>query len=118
VAAGLDRRRDIDIMSNKNGDATPPPLAEPLGPPEARALLRSILATGRVSFSAHALQEMAEDGISEAEVIGVLRSGVVEPAELVRSSWRYRVRTSTVYAVVTFRSAAWTVVVTAWRTSL
>jgi hypothetical protein len=103
-------------MSKSHGDANAPPLAEPLAPPQARALLHSILATGRVSFSTHALQEMVEDGISQAEVIGVLRGGVVEPAELVRNSWRYRVRAATVYAVVTFRSATWTVVVTTWRT--
>lgn len=104
-------------MSIEDDDATGTPVDEPLPPAQARALLRSILATGRVSFSGHALREMAEDGISQARVMGVLKAGVVEPAELVRGSWRYRVRTSTVYAVVTFRSAAWTVVVTAWRTA-
>lgn len=58
---------------------------------------------------------MAQDGISQAEAIGVLRSGVVEPAELERGSWRYRVRARRTYVVASFRSEAAAVVVTAWR---
>jgi hypothetical protein len=88
---------------------------EPLTPPAAKALLIQILETGRVEFSPHALQEMAADHLSNAEVVAVLRGGVVEPAEFVRDSWRYRVRAAAVYAVVAFRSETWTVVVTAWR---
>jgi hypothetical protein len=103
-------------MSIKDDISKPSPLAEPLAPPRARALLRSILATGRVSFSTHALEEMANDGISEGEVMRLLMGGVVEPAELVRGSWRYRVRAASMYAVVTFRSQNWAIVVTAWRT--
>lgn len=88
---------------------------EPLRPEEARRLLREILATGEVVFTNHALDEMAQDGISQAEAIGVLRSGVVEPAEFERGSWRYRVRARRTYVVATFRSEATVVVVTAWR---
>ena len=87
---------------------------EPLRPAEARVLLRTILATGEVIFTNHALDEMAQDGISQAEAIGVLRSGVVEPAEFERGSWRYRVRARRTY-VASFRSEAAAVVVTAWR---
>jgi hypothetical protein len=60
------------------------PLREPLPPAEARRLLRAILADGEVVFTNHALEEMDQDGISQAEAIGALRSGVVEPAELER----------------------------------
>jgi hypothetical protein len=88
---------------------------EPLCPAEARVLLRTILATGEVIFTNHALDEMAQDGISQAEAIGVLRSGVVEPAEFERGSWRYRVRAHLTYVVASFRSDAAAVVVTAWR---
>ena len=62
------------------------PLTEPLRPAEARKLLRAILASGEVVFTNHALDEMEQDGISQAEAIGVLRSGVVEPAEYERGS--------------------------------
>lgn len=88
---------------------------EPLRPAEARVLLRAILATGEVIFTNHALDEMAQDGISQAQAIGVLRSGVVEPAEFERGSCRYRVRARRTYVVATFRSEAAAVVVTAWR---
>src|SRR5947208_16446080 len=88
---------------------------EPLRPAEARRLLRVLLATGEVVFTNHALDEMAQDGISQAEAIGVLRSGVVEPAEFARGSWRYRVRASRTYVVASFRSEFAAVVVTAWR---
>jgi hypothetical protein len=56
------------------------------------------------------------DGITQADVIRILRSGTVEPAEFERGSWRYRIRAEKVYAVVSFRSELSAVVVTAWRT--
>jgi len=90
-------------------------LDEPLSPPRARAVLRSILETGRVTFSSHALEEMTEDNIAQAEAIAVIRGGVIEPAEFERGSWRYRIRAANTYVVVTFRSETWSVVVTAWR---
>ena len=91
------------------------PLAEPLHPAEARKLLREILASGAVVFTSHALDEMEKDGISQADAIGVLRSGVVEPAEFERGSWRYRVRAHRTHVVAAFRSDVMAVVVTAWR---
>ena len=84
-------------------------------PAEARKLLRAILASGEVVFTSHALEEMEQDGISQADAIGVLRSGVVEPAELARGSWRYRVRARRLYVVVAFRSEVTAVLVTAWQ---
>jgi hypothetical protein len=78
--------------------------------------LRAILASGEVVFTSHALDEMEQDGISQADAIGVLRSGVVEPAEFERGSWRYRVRAHhRTHVVVAFRSELAAVVVTAWR---
>lgn len=91
-------------------------MREPLAPSAVKALLLQILDHGTVEFSGHARKEMAEDDISEGEVVGVLKGGVAEPGELVRGSWRYRLRKSAVYAVVAFRSEDFTVVVTAWRT--
>lgn len=90
-------------------------LDEPLAPARARIVLRSILETGRVTFSSHALEEMAKDDIAQAEAIAVIRGGVIAPAEFERGSWRYRIRAADTYVVVTFRSETWSVVVTAWR---
>jgi ABC-type uncharacterized transport system ATPase subunit len=92
-----------------------PALKEPLTPADAKRLLRAILAGGEVVFTSHALNEMEQDGISQADAIGVLRSGVVEPAEFERGSWRYRVRANRTYVVAAFRSELAAVVVTAWR---
>ena len=91
------------------------PLTEPLRPAEAKKLLRVILADGEVGFTSHTLNEMEQDGISQAEAIGVLRSGVVEPAEFERGGWRYRVRAHRTYVVAAFRSQVAATIVTAWR---
>ena len=90
-------------------------MKEPLTAPEVRKLLQRILATGEVRFTSHALAEM-KDGVTTQDVEAVLRGGVVEPGELVKGTWRYRIRAGGVYVVVTFRSGTLAVVVTAWRT--
>ncbi|MFL5864008.1 MAG: DUF4258 domain-containing protein [Solirubrobacteraceae bacterium] len=98
-------------------------MLEPLTPSAAKATIVRCLDDGVVSFSSHALDEMRTDGITEDEVRGVLRGGVVEPAEFENGSWRYRVSIaaargrllSVTYAVVAFRSEISTIVVTAWR---
>ncbi len=90
-------------------------LKEPLSPAEARSLLRVIITGGNLGFSSHALDEMEQDGLTEVEVRSVLRSGVVEPAEFERGSWRHRVRTQRICVVATFRSEVDAIVVTAWR---
>jgi transcriptional regulator with XRE-family HTH domain len=43
-------------------------------------------------FTSHALDEMAKDGITQAEALGILRGGVVEPGEFIKSTWRYRMQ--------------------------
>ena len=88
---------------------------EPLSPAEARKLLRAIITSGDLGFSSHALDEMEQDGLTEVEVRSVLRSGVVEPAEFERGSWRHRVRTQRICVVAAFRSEIDAIVVTAWR---
>ena len=90
-------------------------LDEPLTPSEAKRVILQALASGDVRFTSHALDEMAKDGITQAEALGILRSGVVEPGELVRSTWRYRVRVRRAVVVTAFRSECSAVVVTAWR---
>jgi hypothetical protein len=71
--------------------------------------------SGEVRFTSHALAEMAKDAITRDAVFALLRGGIVEPAEIERGSWRYRVRVATTYVVVAFRSESALVVVTAWR---
>ena len=91
-------------------------LAEPLSPPDARKLIREIAENGEVQFSRHARAEMQADGLEPPAVMAVLCGGIVEPAELERGSWRYRVRAGRVYVVVAFRSEVLAMVITAWRT--
>lgn len=91
---------------------------EPLSAPKARRLIREIADRGRVRFTRHALAEMAGDplgAIIGPEIESVLRGGVVEEGEFENGSWRYRVRTGQICAVIAFRSRVELVVVTAWR---
>jgi hypothetical protein len=88
---------------------------EPLDPSRARQLIRKIIDSGTFRFSGHAFQEMAKDDLTTVDCVNVLRGGVVEPAEFVSETWRYRVRTNRLYVVVAFRSETELVVVTAWR---
>ncbi len=88
-------------------------MSKPLSPAQAKKQALLHLATGLVVFTGHARAEMLKDDIDVNEVIRVLRAGVVEPAELEHGEWRYRFRTSGIYAVVAFQSNV--VVVTAWR---
>jgi hypothetical protein len=91
-------------------------LKEPLPADEAKRLIVRAIDSDRVDFrQAHARDEMANDDLSIRDVLRVLRGGVVEPGELHRNTWRYRVRTSWAYVVVTFRTEDNVVVVTAWR---
>jgi len=88
---------------------------EPLDPDAAKKHIRAILASGEVTFSGHALDEMRKDNLTTVDCVNVLRGGVVEPGEFERGSWRYRVRTARMTFVVAFRSESRLVVVTAWR---
>ena len=88
---------------------------EPLEPPTTRQVIRAILDDGHIEFSRHALEEMEQDGLSELDIINVLRGGWPSPAEYERGSWRYRISTRSIVVVVAFRSQSWAVIVTAWR---
>jgi hypothetical protein len=78
-------------------------------------LIRDILESGRVSFSARAFSEMANDDLTTQDCVNVLRAGVVEPAEYERGTWRYRIHGAWIRVVSAFRSEREVVVVTAWR---
>ena len=88
---------------------------EPLTQAEARKLMREIVATGTVSFSQHAIDELTKDKLTQADAVNAIKAGAVEPAEFERGSWRYRVHTVRVWVVVVFRSLTQLVVVTAWK---
>jgi hypothetical protein len=90
-------------------------LEEPLDFVAAKALIRSILESGDFRVTDHAFKEMDKDGMTEIDVVNVLRGGVVEGCDFERASWRYRVRTPRFIVVVSFRSESALVVVTAWR---
>ncbi|MDD5307078.1 MAG: DUF4258 domain-containing protein [Deltaproteobacteria bacterium] len=90
-------------------------LVEPLKTREAGRLIREIVRGGSVTFTGHALAEMAKDDLATTDVLNMLRGGVVEPAEFENGSWRHRVRTARMCVVVAFRSAIELRVVTAWR---
>lgn len=90
---------------------------EPFDGGEAQQLVRSILESGNLGFSGHALEEMAKDQLQTPDVVNVLRAGWVEFPEEKNGSWRYRFTTNRIVVVVAFRSREHAVVVTAWRLS-
>ena len=90
-------------------------MKEPLSPPEAKRLIREILAGGEVVSSGHASREMEKDDLTMVDCVNVLRGGIVEPGEWEHGSWRYRVHTQRIWVVAAFRSEKRLVIVTAWR---
>jgi hypothetical protein len=88
---------------------------EPLRPAMVKKLIVAILTSGTLAFSKHAYEEMAKDDLTEVDVRNTLRAGVARPGELEKGTWRYRVETSRMVVVITFRSQSYAVVVTAWR---
>ncbi len=90
-------------------------LVEPLNPVDVKRVVREIVQSGSVTFSGHALQELAKDDLETTDVLNMLAGGVVEPGELENGSWRYRIRTGRMCVVIAFRSETELRVVTAWR---
>ncbi|MBM4194290.1 MAG: DUF4258 domain-containing protein [Gemmatimonadetes bacterium] len=91
------------------------PTVNPLRPPAAKALARDIAENGVVEFSAHALDEMAKDGLDTTDCLNLLRGGVFRFPEVENREWRYRVSTSRMSLVFAFRPRHRLRVVTAWR---
>lgn len=92
---------------------------EPLGPVEARQLVRRILKSpdGRVLFTRHAKQErMKERGITEDEVFGCLARGFCgSNITHEKGSWRYPMETPGLVVVVAFDTETLALVITTWR---
>ncbi len=92
---------------------------EPLGPVEARQLIRRILRNpeGRVMFSRHAkVERMVERGISEADIFACLARGHCgSNISFERGTWRYPIETPSLAVVVAFDTETLAIVITAWR---
>jgi hypothetical protein len=86
-----------------------------LTPSDARALARTIAVDGVVEFSAHALEEMRNDALESTDCLNLIRAGVFQPPELEKGEWRYRVASSAMCLVITFRSRDRLRIITAWR---
>ncbi len=103
-------------MSTHDNNTDDDDFAEvPHDPQEAHRVMREILASGRLGFSRHAEKALADDDLTTLDFVNVIRGGVVEQPELENGSWRYRVRTNRMVAVVAFRSRREMTAVTAWR---
>jgi Domain of unknown function (DUF4258) len=90
-------------------------LKEPLGNADVDKLLRAILPNGTVGFTEHVREQMANRGLSDRDVVNVLRGGRCDGCDLEDGTWRYRVRTQQIVVVIAFRSEMQLSVVTAWR---
>lgn len=77
----------------------------PLKATEARKLLRRLLDEGRFVLpgsGSHARKEMDKDGLTDVDVVNVLRAGIVRDPEWENGSWRYRVETAKMLFVAAF----------------
>jgi hypothetical protein len=90
-------------------------LDEPLDTVRAKELILEILGKGTFVLRPHCLKRMEERRMDSMDVVNVLRAGVVTAPSNVNGSWRYRVCTQRMTAVVAFRSPTSLVVITAWR---
>ena len=84
-----------------------------------RARILICLEGGQVVYLAHALAEMANDRISQADVEAVLRLGAFDGADYIADAWRYRLTARKVFVVIEFEGfetdGGATLIITAWR---
>lgn len=91
-------------------------LVEPFSFISAQTLARSILKDGNYVFTSHALERLAEHGMSQLDVINTLRAGRCVLFNFEKGTYPYQFETARGYhAVVAFRSTTELVVVTAWK---
>ena len=72
---------------------------------DARKLIRRLLDEGTFippGARSHARKEMDKDGLTDVDVVNVLRGGTVREAEFENGSWRHRVDTPKMVFIVTF----------------
>jgi hypothetical protein len=86
---------------------------------DVRLLIRTILERAEVvSFSSHALDELAKDDLSTVDAVNVLRCWRymdVAEQDMRTGEWKYRIHTELMGVVVKFRSVAQIHVITVWR---
>jgi len=90
-------------------------LKEPLDCASAAILVKRILASGTVSYSRHADEQMAERDLTMADCVSVLRGGWCRESQEENGTWRYCMTTQRMQVVVAFVSEDEIVIVTAWR---
>lgn len=78
-------------------------------------ILAALSTGGLLTFTKHALEEMAKDELLIRDVRNTLRSGSIAAGEFERGAYRYRINSSRVCAVIAIRSETEVAVVTAWR---
>jgi hypothetical protein len=74
----------------------------PLGKDAAKKKVRQLLDEGTFVVSPHARTERDKDGLTDVDIVNVLRGGIVDEPEWENGSWRYRVRTAKITVVVAF----------------
>jgi hypothetical protein len=88
----------------------------PLPLRQAKKLILDIIEKGMVTYSRpHALDRMKERDITMVDCINILRAGRMSEPEYVNESWRYRIETNSMAAVITFLSETGLMVVTVIR---
>jgi hypothetical protein len=91
------------------------PFREPLDPTDAKRFIVAAVNSGSMEIGTHAWKEMGDDNLFPDDIFEILLGGVVEPAEFRKGSYRYRVRTSRGFAVVSFDGPERIALVTVWR---
>lgn len=85
---------------------------------EAKKLAAEIQRSGEVSFTGHCQEELKKDSMDTADVLNILRCGKIEREPEPESrfgTWRYRVETHRMAAVIEIHSKTSLRVITAWR---
>lgn len=103
----------LDITSSTVNVATMD--GEPFPNATAKRMILAVLASGVLSFSGHAIEEMANDKLDESDVRNVLRGGVCRFTENRGNTWRYRFETDKIAVVVAFRTVKNAIVVTVFK---
>jgi hypothetical protein len=89
----------------------------PLPPSEAKRLVRQILLSGRVVYTMHCKDRMAERDVTVRDIENTLRGGVYGEPEWESEAWRYRAWTTIFEVVFEFDDDTVVIIVSTWRKS-
>jgi hypothetical protein len=97
--------------------ANPPqdPTLRPMKETDVKFHVRNIVWDGEVGFTKHARTEMANDDMSVADCMNLLRAGIIGAAEWENGEYRYHITTPRMCIVISFQSPTRLTIVTAWR---